>query len=111
MKQFKKLKPCDIEIFMSSKLLDIYVCINEDTLDSFSIYEESNKLTPIKKHIIENTASLPPEDKMLMYHKIFRNKKYYKLLTSEDSVIAEIAIDMILDDNKELVDKYLKQFV
>lgn len=110
MKNFRKLKPFDIEIFISSELLDIYVCINEKDLYAYSIYEENNKLIPIKKHFVENTNSEAPSNKIIMYHKIFRNKKYYKLLTSEDSTIVQIGIDIILDDNKDLIDKYLKQW-
>lgn len=109
MKQYKVLKPFEIEILITSELLDIYVCLNKNTLYAYNIYIFENKYRSIEQEILDNTI-LTFNSGEFNFHKIIKDINYYNLLISKDSIIIQMAIEMLLNDNKNIVDKYLKQF-
>lgn len=108
--KYKKLKPFDIEILITDELLDIYVCLNKDKIYAYNIYLFKDKYKSIKEEIRDNTI-LTFNSEQFNFHKIIKDIKYYNLLTSKDSTIIQMGIEMLLNDNKNIVNEYLKQFI
>ena len=103
MKKFRKLKLDEIEIFKSSKVLHIYVCINENSIICHNVYTNKIRTKINKIHIVENVSLNIQLDNPTS--KIIKNEKYYNLLISKDLTVVEMGIDIILNDNKRILNK------
>lgn len=98
------LSPGKFQLIHSEKVLGLYYAIDSIHIIIYILYKNKNFIKPTYEGIFENSIFINQQN-IFVTTLLYENKNF----NSQDSVINNIIIDIILEENKDFINQFLNQ--